>query len=245
MLKKFRILGDFNKMFIVRWLLSHPLLLAWALAILAILLNFGSGSNHAGDDAVHQAENGTEVQAEQQAVEQQQPEAHAESERTQVVAAGEAEEVPAQQMAQESTASAQAQAETAQVAPEQQGAEAVPTENAVDPNVVVAPVAAPQSMPAENLLLMARDAYWKGDYASSVQYYNELIKQVPTDISLKGELANVLWKSGEGKQAAAIYVDIAKPMIDAGQGEQVKNMLQFISAYFPEKAQELAMILNK
>jgi hypothetical protein len=277
MLKKFRILGDFNKMFIVRWLLSHPLLLAWALAILAILLNFGSGSNNGGDE--HQAKGEAQVHAEGQAEQQATNKAEIEqvatsSESAQVSSTGsqaetvvtgqapanqaeaavadqastqQADVEVATQVAEQVVAQQQAVTNvgTAQTSAAQNAVESVPTENVVDQNVVVAPVATPQAMPANNLLLMARSAYWKGDFSTSVQYYNQLIKQESDNLAFKGELANVMWKSGQAKEAAAVYADIAMPLIQAGKSADVANMNEFIRKYFPEKAQAIDAALGR
>lgn len=224
-------------MFIVRWLLSHPLLLAWALAILTILLNFGSGSkDHAehGDDAHAKQEHHHEDKAHAKS-EGHSDKAHAEAPAAKPVVA---EATPA------------AAAPTAEVAPTTEAApapeaEPVVTETATDPNVVVAAPQAPAAVPAENLLMMARNAYWQGDFAASTQYYNQLIKQAPDEISHQGELANVLWKNNKPKEAAALYADIAIPMIEAGKRNEVMNLVGFIGVYFPEKAQAISAALNK
>lgn len=221
-------------MFIVRWLLSHPLLLAWALAILTILLNFGSGSKdyaEHGDDAHAKQEQHHEDKAHAK------PEGHAEK--------AHAEAPAAKPVAAEATPETAPTAEAAPIAETAPEAEPVVTETATDPNVVVAAPQTPAAVPAENLLMMARNAYWQGDFATSTQYYNQLIKQAPDEISHQGELANVLWKNNQPKEAAALYADIAIPMIEAGKRNEVMNLVGFIGVYFPEKAQAISAALNK
>ncbi|MGV6810261.1 MAG: tetratricopeptide repeat protein [bacterium] len=302
-------------MYIVRWLLTHPLVLAWALAILAILLNFGMGSKHGDEKEAHhhadkegydtaQGHHGhtqqpttptatataepvvTPEAAPVPAVTPESPQATAPTAPEQAPApvvpatpaipaapvvpatpAAPTTPAPAEQPApeaapivpavEETTAPAPAApqetapevapiVEEAAPTPEPEAAAPAPETIAEDPHTVVAEEApAPTAVSSENLLLMARNAYQKGDMANSIQYYQQLIKQTPDNIAYKGELGNVYWRSGQPKEAAALYADIAPQMIVAGQRQEVMNMLGFISLYFPDKVTEIQSLLQQ
>jgi len=92
---------------------------------------------------------------------------------------------------------------------------------------------------AEELLLMAREAYWNNGLEESEQIYQKLIEQNPDVTDYKGELGNVYWRKGDPKKAAALYAEIALPMIEAGDSERVANMVGFIGFHYPEKATEI------
>ena len=91
----------------------------------------------------------------------------------------------------------------------------------------------------------ARGAYWSKNLEDSVEFYEEVIKRKPDNISYKGELANVLWHMDKRKESAKIYSDIAVPMLESGRSTDVANMLGFIGAYFPEKAKEINDLIQK
>lgn len=333
-------LGDINIMYIVRWLLTHPLVLAWSLAVLAILLNFGMGSKHGEEkDAHHAATEGGHDYAQGDAhhaatpapTEQAASQPAAADAKSSTVAPAVAPEAPVPAAPQQAAApvvpqtpatpaapvvpqtpvtpatpAAPTTPETAALAPapvveentvapvpaptpevapapvvEEKAAAPVPTpapEAAVpvveekaaepvpapatnvepaavtpatpevvaeDPHTVVAPAQEPTAVSSENLLLMARSAYQKGDMTNSIQYYQQLIKQTPDNLAYKGELGNVYWRSGQPKEAAALYVEIAPDMIKAGHRQDVMNMLGFISIYFPEKVTDIQALLQK
>lgn len=289
-------------MYIVRWLLTHPLVLAWALAILAILLNFGMGSKHGDEkdshhtvDAAKEGYDAAHGHAQHPATPTAQPTTTPEAvvapavtptaaPTPQAVAPAAPEHapapvvpatpaipaapvVPATPAAPTTPAPEVAPTETPAPAAEEtapttpavpvveekapapatmpEAAAPAPTTVAEDPHTVVAEAPAPTAVSSENLLLMARSAYQKGDMTHSIQYYQQLIKQTPDNIAYKGELGNVYWRSGQPKEAAALYVDIAPQMIQAGQRQEVMNMLGFISLYFPDKVANIQSLLQQ
>ena len=89
---------------------------------------------------------------------------------------------------------------------------------------------------SDDLLMMAREAFWDNGLDKAASLYSELITREPTVIEHKGELGNVYWRQGYPKKAAELYADIAGPMIDKGNGERVSNMVGFIGLFFPERA---------
>ncbi len=99
-------------------------------------------------------------------------------------------------------------------------------------------------MSAEELLLMAREAYWNNGLEESAQIYQQLIEMNPNVIDYKGELGNVYWRQGFPKKAAELYAEISLPMIEEGNADRVANMVGFIGLFFPEKATEIHNVLQ-
>ena len=98
---------------------------------------------------------------------------------------------------------------------------------------------------SEDLLMMAREAYWNNGLDEAAELYTALIEREPTVIEHKGELGNVFWRQGFPKKAAELYADIAEPMIEKGNGERVSNMVGFIGLFFPERAATIRKLLDK
>lgn len=99
-------------------------------------------------------------------------------------------------------------------------------------------------MSAEELLLMAREAYWNNGLDESAQIYQQLIELNPDVVDYKGELGNVYWRQGFPKKAAELYAEISLPMIEDGNADRVANMVGFIGLFFPEKATEIHNVLQ-
>ncbi len=97
---------------------------------------------------------------------------------------------------------------------------------------------------SDDLLMMAREAYWNNGLDKAASLYSELITREPTVIEHKGELGNVFWRQGYPKKAAELYSDIAEPMIEKGNGERVSNMVGFIGLFFPERATSIRKLLD-
>ena len=98
---------------------------------------------------------------------------------------------------------------------------------------------------SEDLLMMAREAYWNNGLEEAAEIYTALIEREPNVIEHKGELGNVFWRQGFPKKAAELYADIAEPMIEKGNGERVSNMVGFIGLFFPERAANIRQLLEK
>ncbi len=94
-------------------------------------------------------------------------------------------------------------------------------------------------MTTEEMLLMAREAYWNNGLDEASQIYQELIKLEPQVIEHRGELGNVYWRQGYPKKAAELYSEISIPMIEQGEAERVANMIGFIGLFFPDRASEI------
>ena len=97
---------------------------------------------------------------------------------------------------------------------------------------------------SDDILMMAREAYWDNGLDKAASLYSELITREPSVIEHKGELGNVFWRQGYPKKAAELYADIAEPMIEQGNGERVSNMVGFIGLFFPERATNIRKLLD-
>ena len=91
----------------------------------------------------------------------------------------------------------------------------------------------------EEMLLMAREAYWNNGLDEASQIYTQLIELEPKVIEHRGELGNVYWRQGYPKKAAELYSEIAIPMIEQGNSERVANMIGFIGLFYPDRAAEI------
>ncbi|MEH6457265.1 MAG: hypothetical protein V7749_13130 [Cocleimonas sp.] len=127
-----------------------------------------------------------------------------------------------------------------------EGSDTTTSASAEDSQVVIDEEPSTQfsEMSEEELLLMAREAYWNNGLEESAQIYQQLINQSPAVIDYKGELGNVYWRQGFPEKAAELYAEIALPMIEEGNSDRVANMVGFIGLFFPEKATEIHNILQ-
>ena len=91
----------------------------------------------------------------------------------------------------------------------------------------------------EEMLLMAREAYWNNGLDEAAQIYEKLIEVEPKVLEHRGELGNVYWRQGYPKKAAELYSEIAIPMIEQGGKERVANMVGFIGLFYPDRAAEI------
>jgi len=91
----------------------------------------------------------------------------------------------------------------------------------------------------EEMLTMAREAYWNNGLDEAAQIYKHLIKIEPDKIEHRGELGNVYWRQGYPKQAAKLYSEISLPMIEQGKADRVANMIGFIGLFYPDRAAEI------
>jgi hypothetical protein len=93
---------------------------------------------------------------------------------------------------------------------------------------------------------MAREAFWKNDMGESALIYEELVsRNTEKSLEYKGELGNIYYHQRRQKEAATLYAEIAKPLIDSGRQDQVANVLGFIGAFYPEKAAEIHVYMQR
>ena len=98
--------------------------------------------------------------------------------------------------------------------------------------------------PTDDLLLMAREAYWNNGLDEAAAIYQQLIEREPTVAEHKGELGNVYWKQGFPEKSATLYAEIAFPMIKNGHADRIENMVGFIELFHPDKAAEIKKMLK-
>ena len=204
----------------IRWLATNKVVMTvWGLGILAVLLAsiFGGG-------------NKVEQSAETDAVATKVVENTAEVAATAVQAAVDTSTAEAT-AEEDATVEVEAPAETQSV-----------SQVAAEPAVAVEESLAEKSN--DDVLMMAREAYWDNGLDKAASLYSELITREPTVIEHKGELGNVFWRQGYPKKAAELYADIAEPMISQGNGERVSNMVGFIGLFFPERASNIRQQLD-
>ena len=244
----------------IRWLASNIVVqVAWGLGLLAVLLAFLFGGSNAAEEKVT-AETSAAVE-EVVATTEAAVEPVAVAKATVAVAAGtavastvEAEVQPVQALV-ETTAevvdTAVVETTETNVAAVVESTEVATTEveaPVVEETLVVEETALDTSNIAdkssEDLLVMAREAYWNNGLDEAAELYGVLIEREPTIIEHKGELGNVLWRQGFPKKAAELYAEIAAPMIEKGNGERVSNMVGFIGLFFPERAATIRGLLT-
>lgn len=220
---------------ILRWLMKHPIMLAWLLAITAILLNFGLG-NKAGTahkevaqvDAAHQAA----------------PAAAAD--HGQAPAAATQAAAPQQAVATETAPVAAAAAPVATTEAAAPAApEAAPSVTAAAPVAAVEAPSAPATAPVADanseadLLRAAREAYWSNEFDNAAGFYTSLLKQTPDSLQYKGELANVFWKQGNSQQAAALFAELAPQLQAQGRSTEANNMRLYVEMVDPALAKTI------
>ena len=226
--------------------MKHPIMLAWLLAITAILLNFGLG-NKAGTahkevaqvDAAHQAapaaaaDHGQAPAAATQAAAPQQAVVATETAPVAAAAAPVATTEAAAPAAPEAAPAVTAAAAVATVeVPSAPAAAAVAT-----PEAATAPVADANS--EADLLRAAREAYWSNEFDNAAGFYTSLLKQTPDSLQYKGELANVFWKQGNSQQAAALFAELAPQLQAQGRSTEANNMRLYVEMVDPALAKTI------
>ena len=230
---------------ILRWLMKHPIMLAWLLAITAILLNFGlcnkAGTAHkevAQVDAAHQAapaaaaDHGQAPAAATQAAAPQQAVVATETAPVAAAAAPVATTEAAAPAAPEAAPAVTAAAPVAAVE-----APSAPAAAVVTPEAATAPVADANS--EADLLRAAREAYWSNEFDNAAGFYTSLLKQTPDSLQYKGELANVFWKQGNSQQAAALFAELAPQLQAQGRSTEANNMRLYVEMVDPALAKTI------
>ncbi len=282
-------------MHIFRWLMSHPIITAWILAALAILLNINMGSKNEHSDtehvvshAVESAKTSTENQQKKSAQNQVQDQVQdiETTETTPILDRRDINTVSGSAVihthspelkarlaeeAQRAATNTQANSkdetniQTPQVATEVvkgSSADAMhSTQSNIQSNIQSSDQSAKNSdavtkdkdlsaedliaMSPDDLLKLAREAFWQNEKDKSAAIYQALVTRVPSSLDYKGELANVLWHQNKQKESAALYAEISMPMLKEGKSREVSNMLGFIGVFFPEKASEIHRAMSE
>lgn len=86
----------------------------------------------------------------------------------------------------------------------------------------------------------ARDAFARGDVASAVSIYSEIIKSSPKNADARGELGNVLYLTGRLPEAAQAYYDAATVLLERKEFARIEPMLPAIAEFDPAMAGDIA-----
>ena len=223
-------------MYIVRWLLGNPIVATWvalAFGIVATLLIFGSGNGNKEDTLNSDVATVSSL------------------EDVKAVVDSNDDKVPSSTIIEE---------EAVNVVASDEIKKSSDTDTPITTESVVPPLEselskAPTSVVStsskgtattdlsqatnEEMLLMAREAYWNNGLDEAAQIYNKLIENEPKVLEHKGELGNVYWRQGYPEKAAELYSEIAIPMIESGGTERVANMIGFIGLFYPDRAAEI------
>ncbi len=223
-------------MYIVRWLLGNPIVATWialAFGIVATLLVFGSGNANKEDAlnsdfaTVSSLENAKIV-----------VDSNDDKVPTSTVIKEEAINVVASDEIKKASDTNTSITTESVVPPLETELSEAPTSVVSIPSKGTATTDLGQAT-NEEMLLMAREAYWNNGLDEAAQIYNKLIENEPKVLEHKGELGNVYWRQGYPKKAAELYSEIAIPMIESGGTERVANMIGFIGLFYPDRAAEI------
>lgn len=228
-------------MYIVRWLMGHPIIATWVLGFIAILLTMDAGNKvkHEGADksvaSAHVADSlARPINTDEHKVASNTSTSEKEIKQTTETNTKEAPVV----LPKITTANTAATTTTIPVVPQKDIA-VTQQANDVSHQEVSNEGADLAQMSSAEMLLMAREAYWNNGLDEAADLYRQLIALEPDVVEHKGELGNVYWTQGSLKEAAELYSEIALPMIEKGKVDKVANMVAYIGLYFPEKAAKI------
>ncbi len=237
-------------MYIVRWLMGHPIIATWVLGGIAILLTFGSGSQKGDATTVKKDSSVNEVFEEVKAdinnkltdgkiISKPVVKTSITGNQDQVATSidsksGKKEGIEYDDKAKISSKkppfSEFSEADDAKIQePKSDKGSVLNSTSTADLG---------QST-TEEMLLMAREAYWNNGVDEAAQIYEKLIEVEPKVLEHRGELGNVYWRQGYPKKAAELYSEIAIPMIEQGGKERVANMVGFIGLFYPDRAAKI------
>jgi len=239
-------------MYIVRWLMGHPILAAWILAAIAILLNFTMGDKEeetvaSQPETVIEENTNTQPNASNSVLSQKSTETKKELadgssteklEKTMAaVTTPEVNYPPADEV--KNISSDEGNHAKNAIADKNPAKPDLTIVNADDVNKEENVISDLSELNPEEMLTMAREAYWNNGLDEAAQIYKHLIKIEPDKIEHRGELGNVFWRQGYPKQAAELYSEISLPMIEQGKADRVANMIGFIGLFYPDRAAEI------
>lgn len=228
-------------MYIVRWLMGHPIIATWVLAAVAILLTLSSGNKSDKEET-------SVVKVESSAAESLKgikADISSKLDDSKIISKPVLdEESVTEEIAREATA-----VTTDLKQPEEAPFGATSKKDNIEvkaklekdseQNIKSTAVADLGQSSTEEMLLMAREAYWNNGLDEAAQIYEKLIEVEPKVLEHRGELGNVYWRQGYPKKAAELYSEIAIPMIEQGNKERVANMIGFIGLFYPDRAAEI------
>jgi tetratricopeptide (TPR) repeat protein len=230
-------------MYIVRWLLSHPIIATWvALSVVAILLIFGSGDKEEeltseasmapSTDVIKTVVSSTEEKASVDTAKKEKTAKVVDTDEAKKIAdlnvSVTAEPIPPLKSELDKVSSSDDLSSTKNAS-----IKSTESKNTESKSTAITDLSQATN---EEMLLMAREAYWNNGLDEAAQIYSKLIEKEPKAFEYKGELGNVYWRQGYPKKAAELYSEISIPMIENGGSERVANMIGFIGLFYPDRA---------
>lgn len=92
---------------------------------------------------------------------------------------------------------------------------------------------------ADNKLTSAREALSRGQTERAISQYQEYIASHSKDVDARGELGNLYYSTGRVVEAADVYYDTAKLLMENRKLERVSALLPAIAEAKPRLAREL------
>jgi len=234
-------------MYIIRWLLGNPIVMTWmvlAFGVIATLLFFGSGSKNKEETLSPGTAAISSVEEINIAIDNdgKEPESTIiiKEEALIVVSSDKVKDDSSEKVEKLLSKETAVATLSPAVEPIKSGLQEIkaPVDNtaALDKSNATTDLS---QVTNEEMLLMAREAYWNNGLDEAAQIYNKLIENEPEVFEHKGELGNVYWRQGYPEKAAELYSEIAIPMIESGGSDRVANMIGFIGLFYPERAAEI------
>ncbi len=214
-------------MYIVRWLMARPIVAIWVLLGTALLLAFGSTGDK--DDII--GSTGT-AKLEEINIQEKSP---VEDKIAVSIAEVDDSSVTVLEGADETMGSDNIKPSSTPLKTELEDISAQKNNSKNTDNKESA-ITDLSQLAGDEMLLMAREAYWNNGLDEAAQIYTKLIDIEPKILEHRGELGNVFWRQGYPKKAAELYSEIAIPMIENGNSERVANMIGFIGLFYPDRA---------
>lgn len=102
------------------------------------------------------------------------------------------------------------------------------------------PEPVPAPIESENGLAMARQAYWRQEYAAAEARYQRLMEQRPGDPNPAGELGNIYYAQGRWRDAAGAYRKAALNLARLSRFGQAMHMAAIVGGLDVQGGQTLA-----
>ncbi len=252
-------------MYIVRWLMGHPIIATWVLGAIAILLTLGSGTKEREGEDQPPSMHSSSLEAQDLPAAKTDKKDHGKAMAVKVDDDSDAlkplgdtttssdtekKSMTASIRSIKSTTSVAVVNDNDEPSTGKENIEETSVSNTEQFNVPVVGQAAQEDVgdlgqsSTEEMLQMAREAYWNNGLDEAAQIYKQLIKLEPMVIEHKGELGNVYWRQGYPKKAAELYSEIAVPMIESGGSDRVANMIGFIGLFYPDRAAKIHVLIQ-
>lgn len=228
-------------MYIVRWLMGHPIIAAWVLGILALLLTLGQGQKNKiveQKSVIMESSEEDSLSTKQEAklfVNETDKKNQDKNDHQSSIDSVSSDH---QAAIKKSVDSNKLSANNVSLVGKADASSATKS----SARVVTAGIVSTdlETVNANELLQMAREAFWNNGLDEAADLYEKLIEVRPNVIEYKGELGNIYWRQGYPKKAAGLYLEVAEPMIESGNSERVANMIGFIGLFYPKKAADLS-----